>query len=195
MKCHVESPNGSLVSRSIWEFFRSCHELHTYELLPEPLIDKDRVAAAFEFDSKVSMEFRPYAEILPSFRPTKRDSSVRAGLVDLKIISDRYVDIFPGIFTSHSSVDVWSRICCKMQKDFLANDVFCGPDSQMAYYWYDAVKIFANYLDLVFAHKRGKPVAPLLQRCEKVAHDVLPQAVPIGWLPIIGSHKFLFVCG
>jgi len=204
MSCSTSSQLGveALVSQqaqTLLKVFFDCRETGVYNLVSQGEVQESQLFQALTCDGKrPTLELVSYSKIKPLLaqRRKSRDSSVRATLMDIETmdigkIERRRVPFYPGITLSHSNQDLWARICQYLQNTFLQNEV-CDGCEEIAYYWYDALKILGCYLDLLFAKEEGKDVELLIEDCRN-AIGILPFCVPLGWGASPRNH-FVVLC-
>jgi len=182
------------------KFFFERARVGIYELADSERIDWQSLVVLLGFQ-KVNYVIESYSQMLSKLEKLKKtkvrwDSSVRGILLADNCLSSRLVDVFPG-FNAFSSCPMWQKVCHCLQTVFGTEEqVLSGRLTQPAYYWHDALQIFANYLMCLsdFSASNSKETEIRAEKCEAVIHQVLPYCVPVGWLSPSTSNQFLFLC-
>lgn len=174
---------------SLVDFFCGLRKKNIFQLVLQEDINAEELSLILRDGSNpAKLEFVSYSAIAEDLikqieERSGRDSSVRATLIEQKRIDMRSVFFCPGIvLNGHSGANSWGMICCFLQAAFLTDELLSDGNGNMAYYWYDALKMFGHYLDLLFATEKKKDLVPLLDKCEQVL-GFISQCIPLGWKP------------
>lgn len=167
-------------------FLLDCFLNQAYPLVKKQQVDISKIVFAIAGGrQQLNLKIISYSEIFKTVEQAiktgnNRDSSVRKALMDLRILDFRSVFFYPDVFLNGKTRKFWPEICLALQLAFSDSKDILDSDGRIAYYWYDVLKIFSHYLNLLFSCCLGDESKEKLGDCEKIV-KILPFCVPLGW--------------
>jgi hypothetical protein len=170
-------------------------ECQSYILAPASKINKSMVKEIFGSDNGIrcrNVELVSYSEISgrvaeSAGKKNRRDSSVRATLMEEGLIDRRWVSFTPGV-SLVSLNSSWPEICCFMQANFLGDNLPTDACGNPAYYYHDSIKIIANYLHML----KNTAFSPQIKRQRSII-GMLSFCIPLGWKSQ-GTNELIVLC-
>jgi hypothetical protein len=175
-----------------FHFYLECQK---YILSPESCIYVNKVKEVLDSDIGIkcrSIELISYSKIAGKLadctgKKNRRDSSVRATLMEEGVLDRRWVSFTPGV--SLCGLDnTWSEICCFMQAHFSGDNLPTDEYGNLAYYYYDSIKIVANYLHML----KSTASRTQIERQKRIV-GMLNGCIPLGWR-FQGANEFVVLC-